>query len=189
MKNTVLRTKDYATGHWAGGSTTQIAIFPRDALYAERNFSWRVSSAVVELEESDFTPLPDYDRVISTLQGEMRLCHNGGREFTLKPFHIYAFDGGAATHSRGKCTDFNLMTRKGKWGGCVELLEGSRKALLLPQCAHALLYFPEGGRCTWEDGSAELSQGESLLLEDCGGISLQVEQAGRVLLAQMWEMA
>ena len=68
-----LTQTDYSLSRWSGGTTTQVAIMPADAVYARRDFLWRISSACVELEESDFTALPDYDRWISTVQGEMRL--------------------------------------------------------------------------------------------------------------------
>ena len=57
-----------AVSRWSGGTTTQLAISPANALYADREFLWRVSSAVVELPESDFTPLPDYDRILMILE-------------------------------------------------------------------------------------------------------------------------
>lgn len=39
---------DYAVSRWSGGTTTQLAIFPPGASYADRDFLWRVSSAAVE---------------------------------------------------------------------------------------------------------------------------------------------
>ena len=42
-----LRREDYVTSRWSGGSTTQIAIAPEGALYADRSFLWRLSSATV----------------------------------------------------------------------------------------------------------------------------------------------
>ena len=71
---------------WSGGTTTQLAIYPVNALYADREFLWRVSSAVVELPESDFTPLSDYDRILMILEGELSLSHDGGEEYTLLGF-------------------------------------------------------------------------------------------------------
>ena len=58
-----LTPADFVTSTWSGGTTTQLAIAPEGAVYAERSFLWRVSSATVELETSDFTPLPDYNRL------------------------------------------------------------------------------------------------------------------------------
>lgn len=117
-----LRPCDYRTSTWSGGTTTQIAIFPPEAEYADRDFLWRVSSAAVELEESDFTALPDYERLISTLKGEISLTHNGGAPLRLRPLEIHAFSGADATHSRGRCTDFNLMLRRGRVSGTMEAL-------------------------------------------------------------------
>ena len=115
-----LTRKDYLTSTWAGGTTTQISIMPNDAKYAERDFLWRISSATVDLEESDFTPLPDYHRWIATIKGTMELSHNGSEKISLAPYAVHPFDGDDATHSWGKCTDFNLMLRKGKAHGNLQ---------------------------------------------------------------------
>ena len=89
-----LTADDYNVSTWSGGTTTQLAIFPPEAVYADRDFLWRVSSATVDLEESDFTALPDYDRLIATLRGEIVLTHNGGAPLTLRPYEVHAFSGG-----------------------------------------------------------------------------------------------
>ena len=117
-----LTSADYAVSAWSGGTTTQLAIWPPEAKYADRDFLWRISSATVELEESDFTPLPDYDRLIATLEGEIVLTHNGGEPLTLRPLEVHAFSGADATHSRGRCRDFNLMLRRGQVIGAMEVL-------------------------------------------------------------------
>ena len=114
--------QDYAVSRWSGGTTTQLAIWPPEARYADRDFLWRVSSATVDLEESDFTLLPDYDRLIATLEGEIVLTHNGGGPLTLRPLEVHAFSGADATRSRGRCRDFNLMLRRGKVTGTMEAL-------------------------------------------------------------------
>ncbi len=117
-----LKKKDYIIAKWSGGTTTQLAIWPENAVYADRDFLWRVSSATVDLEASDFTPLPDYDRLIATLQGEIVLTHNGGEPLRLRPLEVHAFSGANATHSVGRCTDFNLMLRRGRAAGSMEAL-------------------------------------------------------------------
>ena len=117
-----LKISDYKVSSWSGGTTMQIAIWPPNALYADRDFLWRISSATVDLEESDFTPLPDYERLISTLEGEIVLTHNGGEPIRLRPFEVHAFSGADATRSRGRCRDFNLMLRRGRVTGTMEAL-------------------------------------------------------------------
>ena len=69
MEWTLLTQDQYLTTLWSGGTTTQMAIAPEGAVYADRDFLWRFSSAKVELEHSDFTPLPDYVRLIAVLHG------------------------------------------------------------------------------------------------------------------------
>ena len=75
MEWKLLTQADQVTTTWSGGTTTQLAIAPEGAVYADRDFLWRLSSAKVELEHSDFTPLPDYNRLISVLHGEPGALH------------------------------------------------------------------------------------------------------------------
>ena len=118
-----LTAGEYVTSTWAGGITRQIAIRPPGAQYSQRDFLWRLSSAQVDLEESDFTALPDYRRYIAVLAGEIRLSHQGGPWIELPAFRVHAFDGAHATRCLGRCTDFNLMLRKGRCEGSMAALE------------------------------------------------------------------
>lgn len=128
--------KDYVTTAWSGGKTSQLAIMPEKAVYADRDFLWRISSATVELEESEFTALPDYNRLILPLQGDITLCHEDEtQKLVLAPFDVYAFDGAARTHSWGQCVDFNLMLRKGEAEGNVQILNLSAESQAALSCA------------------------------------------------------
>ena len=115
----LLHKKDYKTTEWSGGLTTELSIAPEGSVYADRDFMWRLRSATVELEESDFTSLPDYDRIIMTLKGDISLSHNNDNWIDLPEFTPHAFDGGDETASKGKVIDFNLMLRKGRCTGHV----------------------------------------------------------------------
>ena len=110
------------TSRWSGGSTTQLAICPSGADYGERNFLWRLSSATVEQETSIFTPLPDYDRIISVVSGGLCLKHQSLPPVVLAPYGRHDFDGGIQTVSTGKATDFNIMTLKGRCRASLETL-------------------------------------------------------------------
>ena len=186
-----LTQTDYSLSRWSGGTTTQVAIMPADAVYARRDFLWRISSAGVELEESDFTALPDYDRWISTVQGEMRLTHNGGPVISLSPYQVHAFDGGADTHSWGQCTDFNLMLRKGLAAGelrPVRLTPGSTETVTcqmetaFPRAA-LLLFCGEGSAAVaLGDQALQLHPMEAALLEDAASQTLRVSAEGAVSL-------
>lgn len=188
MTLTHLIPADYVTTQWSGGTTTQLAIAPHGAVYADRDFLWRLSSAAVELDESDFTALPAYDRVISTLRGDMTLTHNGGEKLTLHPYEIHTFSGADDTHSWGRCTDFNLMLRRGQCRGCVTAhFPHGAETLALHAGETALLYCGEGSVTLRAGGEAlTLSARESALIEDAPA-RLEIEGRGaKLMLAQMY---
>ena len=54
MRNTLLTETQYRNSRWTGGTTTELAIFPETSSYMDRNFIWRLSSAVIDTEESAF---------------------------------------------------------------------------------------------------------------------------------------
>lgn len=194
MDMILLRPEDYITTQWSGGTTTQLAISPRGAIYAERDFLWRLSSATVDLEESDFTALPDYHRWISTLHGDMVLAHNGGEALTLHPYDVHEFEGSDATHSWGKCKDFNLMLRKGKADGSIRAIRvnGGAFSFRTPTQAHCmtLLYCAEGNAAVRCGGKMlGVTAGESILIEDAAGTPATIESAAPAVFmaAQAWE--
>ena len=110
MKITHYREKDFKTSNWSGGITTELFIYPREADYKKRDFLFRLSSATVDLDRSDFTPLPGFFRFISPLNGDLKISHDEKNFTKLKPYEVYAFDGGAKT---GRVRDFNLMVKDG----------------------------------------------------------------------------
>lgn len=105
----ILKEKDFTTSEWAGGKTTQMYIYPEESSYKDLNFKWRISSATVDLKESDFTELAGVYRFITTLDNNLKLTHDYEKYIELKPFDIYEFCGNIRTHSFGKVKDFNLM--------------------------------------------------------------------------------
>ena len=119
MNNTVITPKHFSTKPWSGGSTTELFIYPPSSRYSERDFDFRLSTAAVEVEESDFTPLPTISRTLMILNGEMTLMHDNHHNKALGKFEIDRFDGAWKTSSFGKCIDFNLMTR-GETSGSLQ---------------------------------------------------------------------
>lgn len=118
------------TSAWSGGTTTELAIFPPTGRYAERDFHWRLSTAVVTITESTFTSLPAYHRLLMVLTGEMRLEHTGQHSATLHPFEQDSFSGAWQTRCTGTGRDFNLMLAAGWQGelGPIRLHPGNATA-------------------------------------------------------------
>ena len=132
MRIRLIRKGEQKEGVWAGGTTTQLAIGPEGADYAARRFDWRISTARVERDESDFTPLPGFRRILMILEGSVHLTHDGVREIDLAPFEQDVFEGAQRTRSHGRCVDFNLMTAEGWTGSVTALLPIGRDTALRP---------------------------------------------------------
>ncbi|MCB9361402.1 MAG: HutD family protein [Flavobacteriales bacterium] len=117
--------KNFETSNWSGGTTTPLFIYPPTSNYFERDFSFRLSTATVNVEQSVFTSLPNVSRKLMVLAGETTLTHKNQHSKKLSKFEIDEFEGDWETTSVGKCTDFNLMTTEATTGEleAVVLLE------------------------------------------------------------------
>ena len=172
MKSILRKEKDFSVSDWSGGKTKELAIFPADSRYADREFIYRISSATVDLDESDFTLLPDYDRVLMVLQGSSVLTYNGKKTVHLNELEQDSFDGAWNTKSYGRITDFNLMTRKG-CAGKVDVIRPEAEAAEmgdtleseLKRRTHAI-YCKEGYLVVnAADGQKMVSPGQLLVME------------------------
>ncbi|MCM3790029.1 HutD family protein [Domibacillus indicus] len=107
----IIKREDTSVKTWAGGTTTELAIFPENADYYKQNFSWRLSVATIDQEESLFTSLPGVHRITLITDGEMYLEHDGHYNKFLKTFEQDAYAGEWITRSKGKVKDFNIMLK------------------------------------------------------------------------------
>lgn len=164
----MIKTKsDYRRSSWSGGTTTELFIYPSESSYKTRDFNIRISSATVELEESNFTQLPDYDRVLMILQGDLEINHHGHYSQKLSKYDSDYFDGAWNTTAKGKVIDFNLMTSKSLKGNLkyqkitedsLIILEKSTKHLLVG------LYIISGKLLIKEDNQ-EIHEGDFLYFD------------------------
>lgn len=133
MKNyiRILKAVDFNTSEWSGGKTTQLFIYPEDSNYIDRDFKARISSATVELEESNFTKLEGINRFITPLDNSLKLTHDGEVFTNLEPFEIYEFEGDVDTISYGKVRDFNLMLANGAKGELKSFYIDEKKEIII----------------------------------------------------------
>lgn len=123
MDKKIYGKENYVISKWSGGTTCEIAIYPESAVYLDRDFIWRLSSAGSDLEESSFTKLPDFDRILMLLDGDVVLAHGEERVSKLGKFDQDTFDGAFKTKCFGKLKkDYNLIYRKGSTAR-MELIE------------------------------------------------------------------
>lgn len=66
----VLAKENYLQMPWANGLglTEQIDIFPKDATVSQRNFQWRLSSAIVQ-HANPFSRFENYQRLLTIIEG------------------------------------------------------------------------------------------------------------------------
>ena len=122
MRTDIITPAEFRTSQWTGGQTTELFIYPEGSDFQSRDFGFRISSATVELEETTFTPLPGFSRILMVLEGELKLVHEGRHEVMLEPLDAVAFDGSWVTRSYGKVRDFNLIMSPA-YTGVLEAVE------------------------------------------------------------------
>lgn len=107
---TLLRANDFQVSDWSGGKTKQLYLSPPTGHYGKREFDYRLSTATVEVAESEFSDLSGFHRILMSLDHPLRLLNDSRQEETvLDPFTPYFFEGSDSITSRGTCTDFNLI--------------------------------------------------------------------------------
>jgi len=106
----IIRKEDIKISDWSGGKTSELFIYPPKSNYKKLDFLFRLSKATIEVEESNFTPLPNVKRKLMVLEGELELVHEGHHSKRLKSLEFDTFFGDWKTKSIGVATDLNLMT-------------------------------------------------------------------------------
>lgn len=193
MQYRIIKPEEYETGVWSGGTTTQLVIYPPGASYAGRNFVFRLSSATVDTEQSEFTHLPGYDRWLMIFEGSARLVHDSEKEVILNPYECDAFDGGISTVSFGRVTDYNLMLRKGGTSSmkAIDLDENIKEIRIMPQGKYqsgfaGIFLRGEYAKITLCGKPLKLENGCQLLVLFSGAetVSLEISGSGTAVITQ-----
>ena len=200
----VIKNENLKVNKWSGGTTTQLSIYPENASYQDRDFIWRLSSATVEEETSEFTHLPDYNRILMILNGKLELNHNDKEIINLNSFDQNEFDGASKTKSFGKVVDFNLMMRKEKCSGKVKAASVDRKEKVkineiigfynYENFTFAVYNYKSNIEITInEEIKAQLNQGDLLLVnykEQVSNLEISIEnlsdEEGKIILTQIY---
>jgi environmental stress-induced protein Ves len=131
MKEKIIKKEDFITTKWAGGETTQLAIYPEEAVFSERNFIWRVSSATFTSTESKFSDFTGYQRYILPLEGKLSLYHERLYNRELDKYEVEYFDGSWTTYSKNTldCRDYNFIVKSGSLAKMQILNQGDEYTL------------------------------------------------------------
>lgn len=175
---------------WKNGAglTRELAVHPQGA--GMEDFEWRMSIAEVA-SDAPFSAFPEVDRCIVLLRGAgMHLRSADGRldqhlDEPLDPFH---FPGDKALHATlidGASSDFNVMTRRGRWRADVTPLADPKDT---PACAAALLLCRSGEATVSAAGHApfSLQAGHAALWrQDAPALHIAPSFAAALLLVQL----
>lgn len=181
LKTSILTPKQFLTSQWAGGSSTQLYIFPDNASYAARNFELRISTAKIEVEESTFTALPGIQRKLMILEGEISITHERQYSKHLKAFDVDCFSGDWKTTSLGTCTDFNVMTTGLKQGELYHIAMAATSSYCLKPkelCKNLFLYATSGTiHLKLMDINYVLETGNLMVIENLNTSSIPINSA------------
>ncbi len=142
----ILTETDFLISTWSGGTTTQLFISPKGASLAARNFDWRISSAIVESDSSDFSLFEGYERILIPLKGKLEMEHetpNGVIQQNVNEFELARFNGSWATKGVGKLTDFNVIF-KPNYHPKVHVTQFSEETNFRIEEAISVLFLQEG---------------------------------------------
>ncbi|MBP1581202.1 MAG: HutD family protein [Oscillospiraceae bacterium] len=183
---TLIKGSERKVSLWAGGSSSQICIYPADAEYAKRNFLFRISTAVADSDEwSDYTALPAVTRHLLMLDGSALVKHEGQYELLMQPYEdIDIFDGGWMSKAKGKVRDFNLMCREGCQGKVTVLSKNGE--LPVETASHRLLFCSEGEAYLLVAGERiHLQKEDALYLEPAEAVQLVLGEQAKVICCDM----
>jgi environmental stress-induced protein Ves len=160
------KASDLTTNNWSGGTTTQLAIYPKDADYKKRNFLFRISTATVEAEESVFTKLPLVSRKLMILDSEIKIEHKNNHTKTIKKFEQDEFSGDWYTKSYGKATDFNLMTIGDVKGEIEAITHNDSKKIIIEKNidCYAFYIYSGSNKLLLDNKSVEVNKGDLFML-------------------------
>lgn len=191
MSYTIITADKFNTINWSGGTSTQLYIYPETADYALRNFDFRLSTAKVEVDKSDFTPLSGISRKIMILDGEIKISHKNHHIKKLQQFDVDAFEGDWQTSSVGICTDFNLMT-KGKIEGELSSLSLAKEQTIdfpiTNKNSKVLIYLYSGKISITDKGNEyDLNQSDLLIIDNKirSNIKLKASQDSRLIISKV----
>ena len=194
----LLRKNDHQTSRWSGGETTQVFLYPPTGVYEPGKFDYRISTASVEIEESIFSALPGYKRLLMSLTNPLELTHEAVSHTThkiMKPFEVDEFDGADNTKSVGECQDFNVIF-KPTYSSEMSAKSSVNNRQLLP-CIRYFFYMLTQGKMTYTDEKgvhiAKLEAGDCVMVEEGHTISMisieshQPQQSPAVVEVVVWK--
>lgn len=186
MKTKILRPSDYVQNEWSGGTTSQIFIYPDGASLSERDFYFRISSAGIETETSNFSEFEGYNRFFTPLNSGVELTSNGSAPKKINPLELFHFDGASETSAVGKCIDFNLIYKKSLKANLTVATYSKTEIVKytpFPSSEFILIYCWSGA---FEVCEQTIQPGETFLIQNCPvDVELLITKNSTLLISEL----
>ncbi|WP_430612079.1 HutD family protein [Flavobacterium sp. JP2137] len=154
---------------WAGGSTFQYFLYPNQASYAHKDFTFRISSATLEQSPSVFTQFDGYTRYLCMLDNPLDLSRNGINQH-FKKREIFLFDSADTVISTSLGTDFNWMVSHKVNKHHLEITDQSQSSA----SPFIILFALEPVDIKIDQGSYQLEKSSCLLIENSDEVRLTI---------------
>jgi len=168
MKFTLLTPNDYRSVPWKNGRGVTHEII-REPQEEGPPFHWLISMTEIK-ESGPFPNLPEYRRIISTLEGRgMRLTVDGRESETLLKYQPFIFEGESLVESElldGPVSDFNLIYRRDLCRVRFQWLKVGEQQTVCTQSARLVLFSVNELRVLANEESFSLGHNHALLVEN-----------------------
>ncbi len=181
MSSIVHPSESRTTINWASGTSTEIFIYPSNGSFVDRDFTFRISTATVEAEESTFTFFEGITRHLMVLKGELELIHEDRYAKNLKPYDQDVFSGEWPTRAKGKVTDFNLMLKNGAEGSLTHTATMPKQILIAEKESDYLFVFIASGSFTADEFQPTI--GDLIQVEE--QLELTSNEPGNLILIEV----
>jgi len=168
-----------------GGETAEIAIFPEGATLD--TFDWRVSMATVA-SDGPFSAFPGVDRSLCILKGKGLTLSPASRgpvqvEAAGQPIVFPSEIPIAARLTDGPVTDFNVMTRRGRFRHHVSRMVLTEPGALRRHGALMLIFLADGeAEIGVASGRLRAACGDTVLVDEADGAEASFSPLGPLLL-------
>ena len=185
MKIRVQKEKDCKVVNWANGTSTELFVYPSDGNFHTRDFTFRISTATVEAEETTFSDFSSLTRILMILEGNIKLIHEGRYTKQLAPFDQVTFDGSWPTKSQGKVRDFNVMFKENVEGKVEHFATNTGQLDSFSLSGTHDFFFVQNGSFRFKD--LEIQKNDLLIIEreETESIDLECLEAGDLVKVEI----
>ena len=111
MNVRIIKPNNLKTTTWSGGTTSEYYIYPEQSDYKNKDFLFRISSAMIEEKPARFTSFIGYSRYLTMLDNYLDLSINGRHKiYYQNTLVFFKSEDDVIANSLGK--DFNIMIKE-----------------------------------------------------------------------------